>query len=147
MAPGFGIGRGRGDPTGLGFAIGRGRANFTGSGILQGPPLSSPTSGGGGSAISSLLDKRNGRGSREDSNAFHYPRTKLLDIYRKVGILPSFKKYPDGFIAVQLLTQDKVSEPLAFITPDMEEEVRNILPFCWREICEMQFYDVPDFFP
>jgi hypothetical protein len=146
MAPGFGIGRGRGDPTGLGFAIGRGRANFTGSGILQGPPLSSPISGSA-SAISSLLDKWNGRGSRDDSNAFHYPRTKLLDIYRKVGILPSFKKYPEGFIAVQLLTQEKVSEPLAFITPDMEEEVRKILLFCWREICEMQFYDVPDFFP
>ncbi len=115
MAPGFGIGRGRGDPTGLGFAVGRGRANFTG--ILQGPPLSSPI------GASSLLDKWNGGG--DDNNAFQYPRAKLLDIYRKVGALSSFAKYPDGFIEVQLLTQSKVSEPLAFITPDMEEEVRS----------------------
>ncbi|CAK9868976.1 unnamed protein product [Sphagnum jensenii] len=113
MAPGFGIGRGRGDPTGLGFSVGRGRANFTG--ILQGPPLSSPI------GASSLLDKWNGGG--DDNNAFQYPRAKLLDIYRKVGALSSFAKYPDGFIEVQLLTQSKVSEPLAFITPDMEEEV------------------------
>ncbi|CAM6016332.1 unnamed protein product [Sphagnum balticum] len=115
MAPGFGIGRGRGDPTGLGFSVGRGRANFTGTGILQGPPLSSPI------GASSLLDKWNGGG--DDNNAFQYPRAKLLDIYRKVGALSSFVKYPDGFIEVQLLTQSKVSEPLAFITPDMEEEV------------------------
>jgi hypothetical protein len=33
-APGFGIGRGWGDPTVVGFAIGQGRANFTGRGIL-----------------------------------------------------------------------------------------------------------------
>ncbi len=115
MAPGFGIGRGRGDPTGLGFSVGRGRANF--SGILQGPPLSSPI------GASSLLDKWNGGG--DDNNAFQYSRAKLLDIYRKVGALSSFAKYPDGFIEVQLLTQSKVSEPLAFITPDMEEEVRS----------------------
>jgi hypothetical protein len=55
----------------------------------------------------------------------HYPRVKLLDIYRTIQTLPSFAKYPDGFMEVQLLTQGKISEPLAFIIPDKEEEVRN----------------------
>jgi hypothetical protein len=116
-APGFGIGRARGDLTVVGFAIGRGRANFTGCGILQWPPLHSTI------GSSYLVDK--GDRGHEDSNAFHYPRVKLLDIYQTIQTLPSFAKYPDGFMEVQLLTQGKISEPLAFIIPDKEEEVRN----------------------
>jgi hypothetical protein len=63
-APGFGIGRGRGDPTVVGFAIGWGRTNFTGRGILQGPPLHSTI------GSSYLVDK--GDRGHEVSNAFHY---------------------------------------------------------------------------
>jgi len=113
-APGFGIGRGQGDPTVVGFAIGQGRANFTGCGILQGSPLHSTI------GSSYLVDK--GDRGYEDSNAFHYPHVKLLDIYWTIQTLPSFAKYPDGFMEVQLLTQGKISEPLAFIIPDKEEE-------------------------
>lgn len=42
FAPGFGVGRGRGDGPNVGFAAGCGRANFSGSGLLHGPPAGGP---------------------------------------------------------------------------------------------------------
>lgn len=107
-APGFGTGRGRGDSTPSGFSVGRGRANFPGSGPLHGsfPSIGSPPS----------VD-------RGDAGAgFRYPRAKLLDIYRKCSSSFSNRKLPEGFIEVPQLTQAEPFEPLAFFTPDMDEE-------------------------
>lgn len=110
-APGFGTGRGRGDSTPSGFSVGRGRANFPGSGPLHGsfPSIGSPPS----------VD-------RGDAGAgFRYPRAKLLDIYRKCSSSFSNRKLPEGFIEVPQLTQAEPFEPLAFFTPDMDEEVMS----------------------
>lgn len=111
LAPGFGTGRGRGEPYGVGFTIGRGRGTAQGPGLLHGP-LSSP--------IGSIF-----LGDKWDlgkDNPFRYPRVKLLDIHRKCGT-ESFIQYPDGFTEVAQLTQTDPFEPLAFLQPDVEEEV------------------------
>ncbi|KAI5082783.1 hypothetical protein GOP47_0002526 [Adiantum capillus-veneris] len=104
-APGFGIGRGRGDTTSAGFAIGRGRAGIN--------PVH-----GTFSSIGSPPGVERGDGG----SGFRYPRAKLLDIYRKCSVSFSDKKYPEGFIEVPQLTQADPFEPLAFFTPDMDEE-------------------------
>eukprot|EP00250_Pteridium_aquilinum_P006220 c16183_g1_i2 orf=183-5522(-) len=107
-APGFGVGRGRGDGTSSGFAVGRGRANFSGSGLLHGTFSSIGSPPG--------LDKG------DASPGFRYPRAKLLDIYRKSNVSFSSRKYLEGFIEVPQLTESEPFEPLAFFTPDMDEE-------------------------
>ena len=114
MAPGFSMGRGRGEPSGVGFTVGRGRGNPQGFGLLHGPlvtPIGSPF--------------RVDNWAAGKDNAFRYPRVKLLDIHRKCGI-QAFAKYPDGFTEVPQLTQIEPLEPLAFFQPEMEEEVRLI---------------------
>ena len=112
-APGFGVGRGRGDSTAtIGFTIGRGRANF--SGILN---AMTPSIG-----ASTHLENANA------TQRFCYPRGKLLDIYRKSNVFASFTEFPTSFREVSDLTHADPLEPLAFFTPDMDEEVRfNIL--------------------
>lgn len=119
FAPGFGIGRGRGDGNSVGFAAGRGRANFNATGLLHGPPSS------GTGPVS--VDKWDGtpiKITTVQEGVYRYPRAKLLDIYRKAHVHPSFSKYPEGFIEVPHLVQAEPLEPLAFVAPDPEEEVR-----------------------
>ncbi|KAL2608476.1 hypothetical protein R1flu_027049 [Riccia fluitans] len=120
FAPGFGVGRGRGDGPNVGFAAGRGRANFSASGLLHGPPTGNPI---GAPPAADKWDGSQGKASAFQDNMFRYPRGKLLDVYRKIGNSPTFSKYPDGFAEVPQLTQPEVLEPLAFFSPDMEEEV------------------------
>ncbi|KAL3676449.1 hypothetical protein R1sor_026397 [Riccia sorocarpa] len=120
FAPGFGVGRGRGDGPNVGFAAGRGRANFSGSGLLHGPPAGSPI---GAPPGADKWDSSQGKAGGFQDSAFRYPRGKLLDVYRKIGNSPAFSKFPDGFAEVPQLTQPEVLEPLAFFPPDMEEEV------------------------
>ncbi|KAH7365094.1 hypothetical protein KP509_18G008600 [Ceratopteris richardii] len=107
-APGFGMGRGRGDTVSTGFAVGRGRANSPGISASHGTLFSI------GSFPSS---------ERADASTFfRYPRAKLLDIYRKCSTSIISNKYPDGFNEAPQLTQLEPFEPLAFFTPDMDEE-------------------------
>jgi PERQ amino acid-rich with GYF domain-containing protein len=57
------------------------------------------------------------------NHAFCYPRGKLLDIYRKHKTLPSFDPMPDGMEHASPITQETAIKPLAFVSPDAEEEV------------------------
>ncbi|KAA0039835.1 putative PERQ amino acid-rich with GYF domain-containing protein 1 [Cucumis melo var. makuwa] len=111
-APGFSLERGRGDGgSNLGFTIGRGRGNTIGrssTGLIGVPHLDK---------IENVPGK-----PRYSSHAFCYPRGKLLDIYRRQKSDPSFSDMPDDMEELQPLTQPSVVEPLAFVSPDAEEE-------------------------
>lgn len=115
-APGFGLEKGRVEVS-TGFAPGRGRSSLPG-GISGYKTPSGPI--GAGSLDRSLL----GAGKFASSaNTFCYPRGKLLDIYRKHRLHPSFDSVPSGFEEVSVITQASSVEPLAFCAPDAEEEV------------------------
>ncbi|XP_038875507.1 protein ESSENTIAL FOR POTEXVIRUS ACCUMULATION 1 isoform X1 [Benincasa hispida] len=111
-APGFSLERGRGDGgSNLGFTIGRGRGNTIGrssTGLIGVPHLDK---------IENIPGK-----PRYSSHAFCYPRGKLLDIYRRQKSDPSFSDLPDDMEELQHVTQRSVVEPLAFVSPDAEEE-------------------------
>ncbi|KAJ6825267.1 uncharacterized protein M6B38_381110 [Iris pallida] len=109
-APGFGLQRGRAEGSIVGFAPGRGRANF-----VSGLPFSRPSSTGPIGAAPA----NNKPGLSPDT--FHYPRGKLLDIYRKQKMLPHFDKTPGGLRDVPPITQSNSISPLAFVTPGTEE--------------------------
>lgn len=114
-APGFSLERGRGDGgSNLGFTIGRGRSNTIGRASTG--PIGAP-----------LLDNiENIPGKpRYSSHAFCYPRGKLLDIYRRQKFDPSFSALPDDMDEIESLTQPSVVKPLAFVSPDADEEVTN----------------------
>ncbi|XP_077250404.1 uncharacterized protein LOC143889895 [Tasmannia lanceolata] len=116
-APGFGLERGRTEGSNLGFAPGRGRSNIIGSLSLSRQSSASPI--GASSAEKSEL----GQGKSGISGGmFCYPRGKLLDIYRKHKLFPSFDTIPDGLEEVSQITQLHSTEPLAFVSPDAEEE-------------------------
>jgi hypothetical protein len=61
-----------------------------------------------------------------NSSVFRYSRMKVLEVYRKLGSLPSVGSCPNGLSMVQQLMQDDALEPLAFSRPDAEEEVRKL---------------------
>lgn len=103
-APGFGPERGRVDGSNAGFTVGRGRS----SGSIGRPSSASP--------IGAAQGDKNGK--------FVYPRGKLLDIYRKQKVESSLALMPDNFEEVPPLTQLEAVEPLAFVAPDAEQEVR-----------------------
>ncbi|KAL5717385.1 hypothetical protein ACHQM5_010395 [Ranunculus cassubicifolius] len=109
-APGFGLERGRVESTIVAFAPGRGRANISGNASLNRPSSSGPIG-----AVPA--DKSN---YHRKSETFCYPRGKLLDMYRKR--LPTFEAKPDGMEDVSPITQSELIEPLAFVSPDAEEE-------------------------
>ncbi|KAJ7514721.1 hypothetical protein O6H91_23G056500 [Diphasiastrum complanatum] len=121
FAPGFGVGRGRGEGP-VGFALGRGRANLTGSGLLHGPPVSRLTGVIGAVPALDKVDASPGRTTTLQNGMFRYPRAKLLDIYRKGSLASSFTNLPDGFTEIQQLTEAEPLVPLALITPDLDEE-------------------------
>ncbi|XP_077212194.1 uncharacterized protein LOC143847293 isoform X2 [Tasmannia lanceolata] len=116
-APGFGLERGRVESSNVGFAVGRGRSNVIGR-----PSLSRQSSAG---PIGAAPAEKSGVGQGKSGlsgDMFCYPRGKLLDIYRKHRVVPSFDPIPDGLEEVSQITQFHPLEPLAFVTPDAEEE-------------------------
>ncbi|ONK80457.1 uncharacterized protein A4U43_C01F17910 [Asparagus officinalis] len=115
-APGFGLDRGRVEGSNVGFSPGRGRANFNG-----GLPLSSESNARPiGAAPVNMRDILHGK-SGISKGTYHYPRGKLLDIYRKQKALPLFDQTPDGLEDVPSVTQSSLIGPLAFIVPGPEE--------------------------
>ncbi|KAG7020286.1 hypothetical protein SDJN02_16969, partial [Cucurbita argyrosperma subsp. argyrosperma] len=119
-APGFTLERGRGDGgSNLGFTVGRGRSNTIGRSSTC--PIGVP-----------LLDKiENVPGKpRYSSYSFCYPRGKLLDIYRRQKFDPSFSSPPDHMDELLPVTQPSSVEPLAFVSPNAEEEA--ILSDIWK---------------
>ncbi|XP_043723699.1 uncharacterized protein LOC122670781 isoform X2 [Telopea speciosissima] len=123
-APGFGLERGRVEGSNVGFAPGRGRSNLIGSLSLIRPPSAGP--------IGAPLDKNENMHGKFGLSAymFCYPRGKLLDIYRKQKLVPSFAARPDGSEEVATITQESPVEPLSFVTPDEEEEA--VLNEIWK---------------
>ncbi|KAG5226801.1 protein ESSENTIAL FOR POTEXVIRUS ACCUMULATION [Salix suchowensis] len=112
-APGFGSDRGRVESSNVRFAVGRGRSSNSGNSQIGRHLNSSP--------IGSIPDK---------NHTFCYPRGKLLDIYRKHKTLPSFDSMPDGMEHACPITQETAIKPLAFVSPDAEEEA--VLGDIWQ---------------
>ncbi|KAH9772466.1 GYF domain-containing protein [Citrus sinensis] len=116
-APGFGIERGRVESSNLGFTMGRGRSNVIGRGTSAGP-------------IGTLQSESVPGKPTLSADTFCYPRAKLLDIYRRQKNDPSFATMPDGMEELSPLTHAHVIKPMAFVTPDPEEEV--VLSDVWQ---------------
>ncbi|GMI68292.1 hypothetical protein HRI_000498500 [Hibiscus trionum] len=117
IAPGFGSNRGRVEGSNVTFSAGRGRSNANGSlqiGRLQ-----------RASVIGSLPVERS-----KISNAYCYPRGKLLDIYRKHMAAPNFDTLPDALVHLSPITLEETVEPLAFVPPGAEEEA--VLGDIWK---------------
>ncbi|MCL7036606.1 hypothetical protein MKW94_005315 [Papaver nudicaule] len=104
-APGFGLERGKVEGSNVGFAPGRGRSNINGR-PSSAAPIGAPPAGTHG--ISGMAGV-----------SFHYPRGKLLDIYRKQK--PTSNDIPDGLKEVSSMGQSGLVEPLAFVAPSAEE--------------------------
>ncbi|KAK1309682.1 hypothetical protein QJS10_CPA08g00453 [Acorus calamus] len=115
-APGFGLERGRGEGSNVGFAPGRGRSSSSGACSFNRPSSAGP--------IGAPVDKNDSYSGKSVSSVdtFRYPRGKLLDIYRKYRIVPSFETIPDGLKELHPVTQLNSIEPLAFVIPDTNEE-------------------------
>ncbi|XP_059656617.1 protein ESSENTIAL FOR POTEXVIRUS ACCUMULATION 1-like isoform X2 [Cornus florida] len=120
-APGFGLERGRVEGSNTGFTIGRGRSSTS---VVR------PSSAGPIGAAH--LDKNEGVPGKLSllADRFCYPRGKLLDIYRRQKLDPSFATIPDQLEEVPPISQVTVIEPLAFVAPDAEEEA--ILGDIWK---------------
>ncbi|CAM6008004.1 unnamed protein product [Sphagnum balticum] len=118
-APGFNNVRSRGDGSGLGFAVNRGRANSTGSSmVLHGSAVACSI---GAPPLIDNFDPDEGQVGR-NSSVFCYSHMKVLEVYRKMGSLPSVGSCLNGLSMVQQLMQEDALEPLAFSRPDVEEE-------------------------
>ena len=115
-APGFGPERGQSERSKVRFSAGRGRSNISGNQQI-GKPLSTSITG------SVILDKNNSILGKSGTDSYCYPRGKLLDIYRKQKMNPTFDTMPDGMEKVTLITQVGTVYPLAFVAPDAEEKV------------------------
>lgn len=117
-APGFGVERGRVENFNPGFSIGRGRP--TSIGRSSGSPVS-------------VIHYSKGLLVPGKPNmwpdVYHYPRGKLLDIYRDQKHGPSFAAMPDLMEELPPITQKGFMEPLAFVTPNTEEGVKYFLFF------------------
>ncbi|KAI4373766.1 hypothetical protein MLD38_011850 [Melastoma candidum] len=109
-APGFGLEKGRAEGSNVGFAVGRGRSSTTGR-----------FSGSIGAARSDKAESVPGR-TIACATSFCYPRAKLLDIYRQQKAQSYFAPMPNDVENVPPITQSDLAEPLAFLSPDVEEE-------------------------
>ncbi|CAK9171921.1 unnamed protein product [Ilex paraguariensis] len=109
-APGFGLERGRVESSNVGFTLGRGRSSVR-------PPFSGPIGASHFDKNESVLGKPSLL-----PDTFIYPRGKLLDIYRMQKLDPSFVNIPDNLEEVPDVTCLTIIEPLAFVSPDIEEE-------------------------
>ncbi|XP_024987629.1 uncharacterized protein LOC112522619 isoform X2 [Cynara cardunculus var. scolymus] len=107
-APGFGIEKGRAEGSNMGFTVGRGRSSAS---VVR------PSS-------ASSIEKNEGVPGKPGIyvDMFFYPRGKLLDIYRRQKLDPSFAKMPEKIEEIPSITQITAVEPLAFVAPDAEEE-------------------------
>ncbi|XP_019427963.1 PREDICTED: uncharacterized protein LOC109336064 isoform X2 [Lupinus angustifolius] len=113
-APGFGLEKGRTEGSNVRFSSGRGRANINGN--MQ--PFA-------------LLDKDKAMlGKSSGVNSYRYPRGKLLDIYRKQKVDPTFESMSTGMEHMSPVTQVGLVEPLAFVAPFSEEE--DVLGDIWK---------------
>ncbi|XP_022727433.1 uncharacterized protein LOC111283235 isoform X2 [Durio zibethinus] len=119
-APGFGPEKGRLENHNPGFTIGRGRSTGVGRSSCASPI----------GAIHSFKSEILPGKPNLFAGTFRYPRSKLLDIYRRQKLDPSFAAMPDGMEESPPLTQVGIIEPLAFFAPDTEEEA--ILSDIWR---------------
>lgn len=111
-APGFGLERGRFESSNMGFTVGRGRSIVS----IAGPPFGQ---------IGSAQYDNTGNASLKLRlvDTFVYPRGKLLDIYRRQKLDSSLADMPGNLEEVSPITKFTVVEPLAFVSPDAEEEV------------------------
>ena len=107
-APGFGPERGRVYGSNVGFIVWRGRSSASTGRPLPASPM--------------------GAAQYDKNGKFVYPRGKLLDIYRRQNSETSLALVPENFEEVPPISQSKVVEPLAFVAPDAEEEVRHTIP-------------------
>ncbi|KAJ9709916.1 hypothetical protein PVL29_001413 [Vitis rotundifolia] len=124
-APGFGIERARVEGSHVGFAIGRGRSTVLGSA----PVLRSSSAGPIGGAQFERNGNVTGKLNLLD-DTLCYPRGKLLDVYRRKKLDPSFATMPENMEETPHITLGDFIEPLAFVAPDAEEEV--ILRDIWK---------------
>ncbi|KAJ1389789.1 GYF-like domain superfamily [Sesbania bispinosa] len=123
-APGFGLEKGRMEGSNVRFSPGRGRANINGNLQIGRPPL-------GSSVGSALMDKKSVLGkSILGADSYYYPRGKLLDIYRKQKVDPTFESMPSEMERTSPITQPGSVEPLAFVAPAAEEEA--VLKDIWK---------------
>ncbi|KAK6922446.1 GYF domain [Dillenia turbinata] len=120
-APGFGLERGRVEGSHTGFTVGRGRSSGASAPLMKLPSA--------GPIGSSSLEAINGR-SILTVDTYCYPRGKLLDIYRKQRVDQSFASMPKELEGEPDIAQAGIVEPLAFVTPDAEEEA--ILSDIWK---------------
>lgn len=77
---------------------------------------------GRGSGLTNNVSMRTPIGASNITNAFRYPRAKLLDIYRDCGSISSLRGVADGFVEVSGVTCSEHVEPLAFVSPSPEEQ-------------------------
>ncbi|KAL6011689.1 hypothetical protein ACLOJK_002137 [Asimina triloba] len=124
-APGFGLDRGRGEGSNPGFAPGRGRSSIAGSLSFGRPSSAGPI----GAAPTDKNELGHGK-SGLPVDMFCYPRGKLLDIYRKHKLHPTFNTIPEALEEAPPITQLSLIEPLAFVAPDAEEEA--VLEDIWK---------------
>ncbi|KAK4402612.1 protein ESSENTIAL FOR POTEXVIRUS ACCUMULATION 1 [Sesamum angolense] len=120
-APGFGLERGRIEGSNVGFTVGRGRSSVS---ILR-PPSAGPIGTTPYDRSENVPGKPN-----LSTGTFVYPRAKLLDIYRKQRLDSSFTDMPDNLEEVPPITKLDAVEPLAFVSPDSEQEA--ILNDIWK---------------
>lgn len=121
-APGFGNERARVEGSHLGFSVGRGRSTVLGS-----APVSRSSSAG---PIGSTQFEKNGNMTGKLNplgDTLCYPRGKLLDIYRRNKLDPSFAAMPENMEETPHIMLMDFIEPLAFVAPDAEEEVSSII--------------------
>ncbi|XP_045797266.1 uncharacterized protein LOC123891435 [Trifolium pratense] len=123
-APGFGLEKGRTESSIVRFSPGRGRANFNGNLQIGKPPI--------GSSVGSVLLDNNKTilGKSIGADSYCYPRGKLLDIYRKQKIDPTFESMPSEVEHTSPITKIDSVEPLAFVAPAAEEEA--VLTDIWK---------------
>ncbi|KAI4368521.1 hypothetical protein MLD38_017069 [Melastoma candidum] len=127
-APGFGLEKGRAEGSNVGFAVGRGRSSTTRS--FSGPI---------GAAHSDKAESAPGR-TIAVATSFRYPRAKLLDIYRRQKVQSCFIFMPNDMENVPPITRSDLAEPLAFVSPDVEEEASEMnlskvsLAYCQQTI-------------
>ncbi|XP_059633483.1 protein ESSENTIAL FOR POTEXVIRUS ACCUMULATION 1-like isoform X2 [Cornus florida] len=120
-APGFSLERGRVEGSNMGFTLGRGRSSMAVTRLSSASPI--------GAAHFDKNEVVHGKPS-PSADAFCYPRGKLLDIYRMQKLDPSFVTVPTHLEEVPPITQVTLVEPLAFASPDEEEEA--ILGDIWK---------------
>ena len=123
-APGFGTERARVEGSHLGFAIGRGRSTVPGSAPVIRSSSAGPIGGAQFEKNGNVTEKLN---LLDDTLC--YPRGKLLDIYRRKKLDPSFATMPENMEETPHITVGDFIEPLSFVAPDAEEEVSSITGF------------------